>query len=166
LNKDAILAIIWAAVGAILASFGGFMGEVLNIFMQNKRERTYIIISLDDELTEIIDIISKFSETFENSGNANKKYIVDLSNSMSSFALHKNKLYLFKNYTLRRRITSFYKSLNNIISEDGSKVGTLAQTAEAKAEQREIVKKFKDIVTTANSIKDSLTDKKTIIHTK
>jgi len=122
------------------------MGEYLKVRMANRRERNYIVTNLGDELVEISSIILKFSETFENSnGVANRKYIIDLSNSMALYTNHKDRLFLFKHQEIRREINTLYKDLRTLISDSEGKVGSLANTAESKAQQKEIVQKFKDI---------------------
>jgi hypothetical protein len=155
LSLDAWVIIIGAIIGSTLAFVGGVVGEYLKVRMQNRKERNYIISNLEDELVEIIDIISKFNETFENSGTgtANKKYIIDLGNSMSLYTNHKDRLFLFKNKSLRREINVLYKDLKTLISESEGKVGTLANTPESKAQQKEIVQKYKDISTQAQTLK-------------
>jgi hypothetical protein len=157
LNPDAWKIIIGAFVGSTLAFIGGVMGEYLKVRLQNRRERNYIVTNLGDELLEISSIISKFNETFENSnGIANKKYIIDLSNSMALYTNHKDRLFLFKNQEIRREINTLYKDLRTLISESEGKVGTLANTQESKAQQRDIVQKFKDISTRTTQLSGKL----------
>jgi hypothetical protein len=156
LSPDAWKILLGTVLGSILAVVGGLSGEYLKVRMQNRRERNYISINLNDELHEITEIIGKFNETFVGSGVANKKYVIDLKNSMSLYDGHKQRFYMFKSAEIRKEINGFYKKLNNLINETESQVGSLDTSSDSKALQKEIVQRYINLKSESETLSGKL----------
>ena len=139
--------------GAILAISGGAFVEWLKLKMQTKQELNFLKISFSDELEGIISIIGKLNEMWEKTGMVHKAYVNDLANNLNAYHDHRSRLFLFKDTELRRGIISFYKQLEELIKESEDKVGSLADTPEAKTEQERIKNKFCFLLTEAKQIK-------------
>lgn len=152
--------IIGAVLGALLAIIGGIIGQWLRMQLELWQERKFIKLGLADELDEIASITKRLKETFEKAGTTHKSYLLELKSNTACFDHHRRRLFILKGEVLRHKIVEFYRKLKDNIEESEGKVGTLAQTPEAKAEQKEIVTKLENFASEADTIKKSLTGKK------
>ncbi|PGH38004.1 MAG: hypothetical protein CRN43_17825 [Candidatus Nephrothrix sp. EaCA] len=141
--------------GALLAVIGGVAGEWLRMQLEKHQERTFIKIGLSDELSEIHSTINRLKETFDKTELAHGSYLIDLAN-VEAYNHHRRRLFLLKGKDFRHKIASFYKRLNDCIRSSEGKVGTLADTPESKAEQKEIVTKLCGFANEAEVIKSAL----------
>lgn len=145
-------------VGALLAVIGGVAGEWLRMLLEKYQERKFIKIGLSDELDEIFSTINRLKETYDKTGLAHKSYLADLTN-VEAYNHHRRRLFLLKGKDFRHKIVAFYKRLNDCIKDSEDKVGTLADTAESKTEQKEIVTKLYEFAKEAKDIKSTLDHK-------
>ena len=143
-------------IGALLAISGGAVIEWLKLRMEKRQELKFLKISFVDELHEICSIIEKLSETWERSSMVHKAYIDELSDNMSAFGHHRNRIFLFKKTTVRRELITFYKKLKEAIKDCEGKVGSLAETPEAKSEQEAVKNKFCTLKTEAETLEGKL----------
>ncbi len=146
-------------IGACLAIFGGVIGQLFKMRLEKRQERKFIKLGLIDELNEICSTIDRLKETFEKTGLAHKSYLTDLLLNMDAYKHHRRRLFILEGEKFRHKIISFYKKLNEHITDSEGKVGTLADSVESKAEQREIVTKLQTFSTEANEIKTTLSSK-------
>lgn len=139
--------------------FGAFMALYLKTRIDKRLEIKYIKISLDDELSEIISIISKMDETFSKTSRIPNEYLNDLDSSTESFHHNRNKLYMIAHDDLRREILSFYKSLEVSVVKYQNKVDTLALPTPGEAANHELVAvmtTFREHSSRASAIKSTL----------
>ena len=143
-------------LGSILAIGGGWIGDVLRARGERQRELKDIKIVLGDELDSIEKVIKTMHETWTQSNILYPAYISDLSSNTVSFDHLRLRLFLIKDETLRREINTFYKKFKDLLHKSEGKVGTLADTTEAKEEQKKIHDEFEKIGLEAKPIKDKL----------
>ncbi|MCK5319864.1 hypothetical protein KAJ61_00560 [Candidatus Parcubacteria bacterium] len=141
--------------GAFLAILGGAVVEYVKIYFDKRQELKCIKISLNDELEEIIDIINKLNEMWEQKKIVHKTYINDLESNMTTYEHHRTRLFLFTDSKIRRSISKFYKDLKKNINDTKKEAGTLDDSAESIAEQTQINTKFADLKTRAIGINKS-----------
>jgi hypothetical protein len=142
--------------GALLAVIGGILGDYLKMLIDNSRERKHIKILLQDELSIIESVISRFNETYKKSGNANKSYLKELLANMDSYNNQRSRLFLFKEAKMRKDISSFYFDLNQHIQDSDIDLGTLLITDEAKRKQDRLIDDFVKLSVRANALSTKL----------
>lgn len=143
-------------LGAILAILGGWIGYVIQAKGDDSRELKAIKIMLGDELDSIHTTIQTMHETWTQSNVIYPVYISDLNSNTVSFDELKLRLFLIKNDKLRVEIRTFYKKFKDLLKKSEGKVGTLAESSEAKEEQKKIHDEFEKLGKEAGEIKNKL----------
>ena len=151
--------LFYLIVGAILAIIGGVANDEIRAGRERARELKAIKISLCDELGEIVTTVKNMHEVWEKSKILYPSYISDLASNTTAFDSLRQRLFLISDDALRTQIVAFYKKLKDTAKKSRGKVGTLAQTAEALAEQTGIESDFKTLGAEAKLIQDSLKPK-------
>ena len=143
-------------VGAILAIGGGFVGDWLRSWRSNVRELKAIKISLGDELGEIETTTRNMHEVWVKSKLLHPSYITDILSNTTTFDSLRQRLFLIKDQKLRKRIVKFYKELKDTAKKSEGKLGSLAETADASAEQSGFETSFQAIGKEAGDIQKEL----------
>ena len=143
-------------LGAILAIGGGWIGDVLRARGERQRELEDIKIVLRDELGSIEKEIKTMHETWTQSNILYPTYISNLNSNTASFDHLRLRLFLIRDEKLRGEIHAFYKKFKDLLRKSEGKVGTLAETTEAKDEQKKIHDEFEKIRGEAEAIKNKL----------
>lgn len=146
--SDFILLII----GALLATIGGVGGDEFRSWRERKRELKAMKISIIDELGEIKNIITNMHEVWEKSKVLHPSYITEILASTSIYKHARLRLFLIKDTELRKCLVNFYKKLKNTAKKSEGKLGTLADTAAATAEQAGFHSSFQALGTDAEGI--------------
>lgn len=139
----------------MLAILGGIVGKFIAVFIDEWRERRYIKSSLCDELEEISSIIGKLNETYNTAGRLMPIYLEQLRANMDAYETFRRRLQLIHKKDRRNTITTFYRDLKNIITENENKFGTLSTTGRS-TEQDSIDTKFKELKGRAERLKSDL----------
>jgi hypothetical protein len=137
---------LWAIiVGALSAIIGGAVADEIRARVDRKRQRDAIKISISDELSEIEAGMKNMLEVWNKSKMLHSSYAGDLSKSTTTYDECKINLHLIDDVTLRKDIVSFYKKLRDLVARSRGKIGTLAQTIDAIAEQTTFSAEFKQL---------------------
>ena len=143
-------------LGALLAIIGGYVGDELRALRERSRECKAIKISLADELQEIETTIGNMHQVWEQAQLLPPTYVTTLLQTTSAYDNLRPRLFLIKDQTLRREISDFYKKLKDTSLKAEGRLGTLAQTKEAKAEQSGFDANFRALAAEAKSLRASL----------
>ena len=143
-------------IGACLAIAGGYIGDEIRAWRERNRERKAIKICIIDELREIESTISNMHQVWETAATFHPSYITDLLGNTSAYDTHRPRMYLIKDAELRREISDFYKKLKDSAKKTEGKLGTLAQTEEARNEQRGFDTAFQAISAESRSLRGKL----------
>lgn len=144
-------------LGAVLAVLGGWIGFEIQANREDGRELKAIKIMLGDELASIDTTIQTMHETWTQSSVLYPSYISDLSSNTTCFDELKLRLFLINDDKLRGEIRTFYKKFKDLLRKSEGKVGTLAETQEAKDEQKKLHDEFEKLGKEAGEIKNKLT---------
>jgi hypothetical protein len=143
-------------LGALLAIVGGVMGDEIRSWLARSRERKAIKISLCDELGEIEAIIHSIHTVWESAKVFTPNYVADLLSSTTAYDGLRTRLFLIKEDTTRTSLNSFYKKLRDTVRKTEGKIGTLADTPEATAEQGYFDAAFQSLGTDAKELREKL----------
>lgn len=147
----------WTLIlGASLAAGGGLASDEIRAFRERKRELKAIKISLSDELGDVEAAINKMHEVWEQAKVLSPTYIAELSADTASFDSLRLRLFLMKDKELRKKVTDFYRRLKDLIKRSEGKLGTLAESDDARSEQKDFDAKFGALATDAKSLKAEL----------
>lgn len=141
-------------IGALLAILGGTLGDEIRAWRERRRELGSIKIALSDELSDIETTIKNMHEVWEKSKVFHPTYINDLLSSTSTFESVRPRLFLIKDDKLRKDLVAFYKELKDTAKKSEGKLGTLANTSEAMAEQAAFENSFQALGSKAKGLKD------------
>lgn len=147
---------LYLILGAILAIGGGWISDEIRAWRERSRELKSIKVAIGDELGEIETTINNMHEVWKQAKVLSPSYISNLLANTTAFDNLRTRLFLIKNEELRKKIVAFYKKLKDVGKKSRGKLGTLADTDEAKAEQGEFDTEFQGICTEAKSIKKEL----------
>ena len=147
---------ILLVIGALLAIIGGGVSDELRAWRSRSRERSAIKISLADELQEIERTIETMHEVWKQAQLMSPAYVEALSQEMSAYNGHRSRLFLIKDKTLRKNISGFYKKLKDLTTKAEGRLGTLADTPEAKEEQSTFDASFQDIAKEAKDLYEKI----------
>lgn len=150
--NDALLVL----AGAFLAILGGAIGDEIRAIRANARERKSIKICLADELRAVETTLGLMHGTWNTAQMLHPSYVSDLLATMSSYEALRIRLFLISNDQLRKDIGDFYKKLRETARKTKGKIGTLAQTADAIAEQRGFDGEFQALATEARGVRERL----------
>lgn len=153
MNPETQNVIIGAVFGAGFAIVGGGIGKKIEMWLNIRQERDFIKKGLVDELDEIIIVIGKFKETFDQTQQTPKSYIIELKSNIEAYNHHRHRLFILHGDDLRHKIIQFYRKLKDALEDAEGKVGTLAMTSEAKQEQKNIVAKMEKFEKDAKDLK-------------
>lgn len=157
--NDTPIIIFSIAFGALLAIVGGWIGDEIRAARMQKRELKSIKTILADELGEIETTLKTMREVWAKSKIFYPTYITDIQSGMSSFESIRQRLFLIDDQDLRKKIVAFYKKLKDTAKKSEGKVGTLANTPVALAEQTGFDTSFQELQTEAGGIKGELEKK-------
>lgn len=143
-------------LGAILAIGGGWISDEIRAWRERGRELKSIKIAIGDELGEIETTIGNMHEVWNQAKVLSPKYITDLLMNTTAFDNLRTRLFLIRDEDLRKKIVAFYKKLKDTGENSKGKLGTLADTDEAKAEQGQFDTEFQALCTEAKNIKKDL----------
>lgn len=148
----------WAVVlGAVLAVFGGAANDEFSAWREKRRECNAIKVSLNDELTEICQILNKIKTVWETTQTLVPSYIIrDLTTCTSTYDGLRQRLFLIKDETVRKDITTFYRDLKSAVNSNARKAGSLSRNENIQKEQEEIANKFIGFIGRAEKIQDKL----------
>lgn len=148
--------LVLLAVGAGIAIIGGYIGDEVRAWRERSRERDSIKICIADELREIESTIASMHQVWENAQLFHPNYVSDLLSNTSAYDELRARLFLIKSSTIRKEIGAFYKKLKDTAHKTEGKIGTLAETPEAIAEQRAFDTTFQTIATEAKTLREKL----------
>ena len=150
----------WLVIlGAVLAIGGGSISEEIRAWRERGRELKSIKIAIGDELGEIATIIEKMHEVWDQAKVFPSSYINNLLSNTRAFDDLRTRLFLVKDEVLRKKVVTFYKKLKDASKKSEGKLGTLADTSEARAEQNGFDTEFQAIGGEAKAIRESLVAK-------
>lgn len=148
---------IWLIIlGALLAIIGGYVGDELRALRERSRECKAIKVSLADELQEIETTIGNMHQVWEQAQLLPPAYVTTLLQTTSAYDNLRPRLFLIKDKTLRKEISDFYKKLKDTSLKAEGRLGTLAQTDEAKAEQSGFDASFQTLATEAKNLRNKI----------
>jgi len=154
--SDLTLVAIGAILGAILAIVGGYVGDEVRAWRERGRERKSIKICLSDELHDIETTIGSMHQVWESAQLFHPSYVTDLIGGTSSYDTLRPRLFLIKDQKLRKEIGDFYKKLKDTARKTEGKIGTLAQTQEAAADQAGFDSSFQTLAGEAKTLREKL----------
>lgn len=143
-------------LGALLAIVGGYVGDEIRAWRERVRELKAIKITLADELGEIEATIKNMHEVWEQTKFFGAKYISELLSGTSAYDGARPRLFLISDDDLRKKLVAFYKKLKDQVKKSEGRVGTLADTEDAKAEQVAFEAAFQILGTEAKHIREKL----------
>ncbi len=147
----------WGIVfGAFLAVGGGAANDEFASWRSRRRERKAISISISDELTEILQILSNIKTVWEATRTLVPSHLKDLKTCTSTYDGLRQRLFLIKNEKLRKEITAFYRDLKSAVNSNAHKAGSLSKNETAQKEQEEIANKFIGFISRAENIQSKL----------
>ncbi|MBN8697409.1 MAG: hypothetical protein J0L87_12835 [Bacteroidetes bacterium] len=156
MNPETQNVILGAVLGALFAVVGGGVGKKIEMWLNLRQERSFIKKGLIDELDEIITVIGKLKETFEQTSQTPKSYIIDLKSNIEAYNHHRHRLFVLQGDDLRHKIIQFYRKLKDSLEDAEGKVGTLATSPQAKQQQKDIVSKMEKFEQDAKELKKLL----------
>lgn len=143
-------------LGAVLAIAGGIVGDEIRSFLDRRRERDAIKVALCDELGGINTTISSIHTVWESAHVFPPSYVADLLSSTTAYDSLRTRLFLIKEEEVRKKLSDFYKKLRDTVRKTEGKIGTLADTADATAEQSAFDTSFQTLGTEAKEIRNLL----------
>lgn len=143
-------------IGALLAIGGGWISDEIRAWRERARELKSIRVAIGDELGEIETTISNMHEVWEQAKVLPFSYITDLLGNTTAFDNLRTRLFLIKDENLRKKVIAFYKKLKDTAKKSEGKLGTLADTEEAKIEQGAFDTKFQGLGAEAKGLKKEL----------
>lgn len=143
-------------LGAILAIAGGVLGDEIRSWSDRRRERKAIKIALCDELGEIEATIHSIHTVWESAKVFPPTYVNDLLSSTTAYDGLRTRLFLIKEEHVRAQLGGFYKKLRDTVRKTEGKIGTLADSAEATAEQGAFDTAFQTLGADAKSLREIL----------
>lgn len=143
-------------LGALLAIAGGVVGDEIRSWLDRRRERKAIKIALCDELSGIEATIHSIHTVWESAQVFPPNYVEDLLSSTTAYEGLRTRLFLIKDESVRAQLSGFYKKLRDTVRKTEGKIGTLADTPEATAEQGSFDTAFQSLGTDAKSLRDLL----------
>lgn len=143
-------------LGAGLAIAGGVVGDEIRSWLDRQRERKAIKIALCDELSGIEATIKSIHNVWESAKVFPPNYVNDLLSSTTAYDGLRTRLFLINEDEIRAQLSSFYKKLRDTVRKTEGKIGTLADTTEATAEQGSFDTAFQALGTDAKSIREIL----------
>lgn len=148
---------VWLVVlGALLAIGSGAANSEFSAWRQQNRERKNLRIAVYDDLDEIAIIINNMNEVWEKTKELIPTYLYELESCVETYKNNRKDLYLIKGSGLRSEIISFCRDLKGTIDTNIKRVGSLSDSDETKAEQKEIEEKFVALGARANELKNKL----------
>src|SRR3989344_1660443 len=132
-------------VGALLATGGGYIGYEARTWRERNREKESIYICISDELRGIEATINNMHQVWESANMFNPNHLTDLLASTTAYDSLRGRLFLISDAILRKDIGDFYKKLKDTVKKIDGKLGTLAETPEATAEQKGFDTEFQNI---------------------
>ena len=145
---------IWLIVlGGLLAIIGGYVGDELRALRERSRECKAIKVSIADELQEIETTIGNMHQVWDQAQLLPPTYVTALLQTTSAYDNLRPRLFLIKDKALRKEISDFYKKLKDTSLKAEGRLGTLAQTDEAKAEQSGFDTSFQSLATEAKTLR-------------
>ncbi|HEX7724531.1 MAG TPA: hypothetical protein VF438_02225 [Candidatus Paceibacterota bacterium] len=142
--------------GALLAVIGGAISDSIHAWFERRRELKAIKIVVADELSQIESTVTNMHEVWEQTGVFAAKYVSDILACSSAYESCKPRLFLIKDKDLRKEVISFYKKLKDTVRKSEGKVGSLADTREAKVEQAALETSFQALGTDARTLRDKI----------
>lgn len=143
-------------LGAVLAIVGGIIGDEVRSFLERRRERSAIKIAICDELGGIEAVIQNIHTVWESAKVFPQNHVDDLLAGTMAYDGLRTRLFLIKNEETRTTLSAFYKKLRDSIRKTEGKIGTLADTTEATAEQNAFDTVFQALGTDARRLKEKL----------
>ena len=148
---------IWPIIfGAILAIGGGWISDEIRAWRERGRELKSIKIAIGDELGEIETTINNMHQVWTQAGVLSPTYITELLSNTTAFDNLRTRLFLVRDEELRKKVVTFYKNLKDTSKKSEGKLGTLANTSEATAEQGKFDAEFQALCNSAKAIKKEL----------
>ncbi|MDD5055039.1 MAG: hypothetical protein PHZ00_02100 [Candidatus Peribacteraceae bacterium] len=148
---------MWLLIlGAAIAVFGGVLGYEYNAWRDSCRELKSIKVSLCDELGDIESTIKSMHEVWDKSKTLYPSYLETLQQNTTAFDGLRERLFLIGESALRKKVVDYYRKLKDAVKEYQGKIGSLANTDQAKAEQANIAAAFKTLETEAKNIREGL----------
>lgn len=145
---------LWPLItGALLALIGGGLNDEWRSKRERDRERSSIKISICDELDMIKTTLSNMNEVWRQSHTLYPKYVDDLMSNTAAFDSLRIRLFLIDEDETRKKIIAFYKKLKDICKDSEGKLGTLADSDTARAEQNTFATNFQSLSTDAEEIR-------------
>lgn len=144
--------------GALLAIFGGYIGDEIRAWRERGRELHSIKSNLADELSDIDETVKSMHEVWEQTRFFGEKYVTELLSNTSSYDAVRPRLFLIKDKGVRKKLVAFYKKLKDTVKKSEGKVGSLAENQEAQAEQTALETSFQSLGTEAKNLKKELED--------
>lgn len=143
-------------LGAVLAIAGGVMGDEIRSWLDRRRERKAIKIAICDELSGIEATIQNIHTVWESAKVFPPNYVNDLLSSTTAYDGLRTRLFLIKEESVRTELSGFYKKLRDTVRKTEGKIGTLADTSEATAEQGAFDTAFQSLGTDAKNLRETL----------
>lgn len=138
--------------GAVLAIIGGVVGDETRSYFDRQRERNAIKIAISDELNDIEVTIMNIHTVWESAQVFPPNYVKDLLSSTTAYDGLRTRLFLIKDESVRAKLSGFYKKLRDTVRKTDGKIGTLADTPEATAEQGSFDTAFQSLGVEAKEI--------------
>lgn len=147
-------------IGALLAIGGGWISDEIRACRERARELRAIKIALSDELAEIETTINNMHEVWKTAKVLSPTYVADLLTNTTTCDNLRTRLFLIKQEEVRKKVVAFYKKLKDTAKKSEGKLGSLADTPEAVAEQAAFDADFRSLAAEAKGIREDLEPKK------
>jgi hypothetical protein len=141
--------------GAVLAVGGGWISDEIRAWRERSREITSIKTAIAAELGEIVTTVDNMNEVWRQANMLPPAYIPELRSSTTIFDELRKRLFLLQEED-QRKIVGFYKKFKDVLLKAEGKVGTLAETEEARNEQSAFHNDFNQVGDAAKQLKKDL----------
>lgn len=143
-------------IGGFLTIIGGAISNTIHSHLEQGRELKAIKSALADELSGMEATIKLMHEVWEVSHVLYASHLADLAANTKAFDAFYLRLFLIKDTAFRKEMVVFYKKVRDMVRKNEGKVGSLADTTEARAEQTAIEAAFSALAVEAKNIRSKL----------
>ena len=143
-------------LGAAIAVIGGAIGDEFHAWGDRRRERKAIKIAVGDELSEIETTTAGMHTVWESAHVITPNLVADLVSNTTVYDGLRTRLFLIKDEELRRELSAFYKKVKDTARKTDGKIGSLAVTPDATAEQAAFDTMFQALGIEARQLKGKI----------
>lgn len=143
-------------LGALIATIAGYIADETRAWRERARKKKALCISISDELVQIHTALDNMHQVWDKAQLLNPNFVQELRNNTTVYDSLRADMYLIKDVDLRRKISKFYKDVQDTCVKTDGKIGTLASSQDAITEQQGFDTAFQTLSTEAKSIVEKL----------